>query len=111
MVPPMISSIETINEDIDSRELNDAADKLKSQISKVYNKGGHFKTQFELAIPKDSHLEIGGDDSTVIRIYKGDRHIGNSILDCKVAVEETILYGDVILQISNGNEGVVVIEL
>ena len=111
MVPPIVSMAEDIRDEIDDTSIMDSAGILKDRISKVHSKGSEFRMQTDLEIPKNGHLEIGGEEGMVIRVYKDDDHIGNVILDCCIVCDDTVLYGDVILRISNCPGGVEVREL
>ncbi|MBO4357340.1 MAG: hypothetical protein J5813_04135 [Candidatus Methanomethylophilaceae archaeon] len=111
MVPTLMVTVENIQDDIDNRSVFQVGEELRSQLSKVNSKGPNFILQVELDIPSDSHIVLGGDDGRIISLYNHDEHIGNIYTEFKVIGEEQILYGNVILRISNSEDGIVVKEL
>ena len=111
MVPTLMATVDNVQGEMDNREMFDIAEELRSQMSKVSSRGSSFVLQTELRIPSNGHIVVGGEDGRIISIYKHDDHIGNIYTDFMVANEKIVLYGDVLLQIYNSDEGVVVKEI
>jgi len=101
MVPPISALAESIQDDIQERELHDAADDLKGRICQVYSKGPSYVTHTEIIIPDGCHLAIGGEQSTSIRMYRNGELAGWLITDVPVGGDELVMSGSVLLEISN----------
>ncbi len=105
MVPPMFSLVDGIREDIVREELSETVQDLSDQIDKVGRKGGGYSMHLELSIPGDSHLVLGADEGLTVLMYVGDEQVGRCILNTPVVCDETVLYGDVILELSVDPDG------
>ena len=110
-VPPMLSLVEGIREDIADGELSDVADQLAEHIDRVGMKGTGYRMHLDLTIPKDSHLMIGCDHGMTVRMYRNDIQVGKVLLDTPVISGEMMLYGDVLLELGSEPEGVTVSEI
>jgi len=113
MVPPMFSMVEGIRDDIVREELSEVVRDLSDQIDKAGRKGSGYSMHMDLSIPGDSYLVLGLDDGLSVRMYIGGEQVGRMLLNTPVVCGETVLYGDVILELSADPEGggVVVREL
>jgi len=105
MVPPITALSDSIQDGIGEQEVSDAAEMLKDSLSAVYSKGPSYVLHTELSIPRDCHLAIGGENRTAIRMFAGDEYVGQLLTDIPVHGDEMILYGDVLLEISNVTDG------
>lgn len=111
MVPPMVMAVENIQQDIDRREMSSAAEHLADWIDRTGTKGSGYLTHMDLSIPSGGYLMIGGNEGYVIRIFVGDNQVDRVILDSPVLGNDTVLYGDVILEMKGFDYGVEVREI
>lgn len=110
MVPPMMTLVDNIQDEIDTEEISFVAEDLKDAVSRTYGKSPSYRTHVELEIPSGCHLEVGGSEGMVIRMFVDDEHVGNVAMNVRI-LSESVLYGAVLLELSNGDGGVVVREL
>ena len=111
MVPSVMAAVESIQEDIGEAELEAAAEELGAHISRVHSKTPSYRAVLELLVPEGAHLEVGGDEGYVIRMFDERGQVGRVLMDVPVAGDTLTIYGSVILELSNGPDGVGVREL
>ena len=111
MVPTVLSTMENIRDDVYEREMTDAAEDLRTQLSKVSSRSSNFILQIELEVPEGGHMVIGDGTGRLISVYRNDTHIRDILTDFTVTGGPMILYGSMLLQLSNGPDGVTVKEL
>ena len=110
MVPTVMSSVDNIHRTIDDTTMTDAGYELRSVLSKVNGRGPNFVMQTEFNIPDGGYLVIGEGSGRSISVYWEDRHVKDILLDFRIQ-SRMVLEGDVLLRLSNGEDGVVVKEL
>ncbi len=111
MVPPMMGLIENIQEDIEVKQITSVAEDLATTVDMVGTKGPGYMSHEDIVIPSNCHLEIGGEESMVIRAFLDDEQVGRALLDYPVTGPDMDLFGDVILEISRTDSGVEVREI
>ena len=111
MVPPVMSMVGSIQEDMEAQELSLIAEDLRKEVDRVGSRNPGFVSVMELYVPSGGHLSIGGDKGTIIRLFVDDGQVGRVIADHPIVTEETLLYGDVLLEIRCVEGGVEVREI
>jgi hypothetical protein len=111
MVPVITTTVENVQNGMEDKGMMDVAEQLRSSMSKVSSRNGGFILQVELDVPDNGHLVIGEGSGRTISVYRNDERISDIVTDFAVEGGPKVLYGNMLLQISNGENGVVVREL
>ena len=113
MVPTVMALVGTVQDGMELSELTEAAERLGDSIDRVGSRGQGYSAHVDISIPNTGYLEVGGDEGYVIRIFQGDSQAGRVLLRHPVCGADAVLFGDVILEMSNDPDGngVVVREL
>lgn len=111
MVPVITTTVENVQNGMEDKGMMDVAEQLSSSMSKVSSRNGGFILQVELDVPDNGHLVIGEGSGRTISVYRNDERISDIVTDFAVEGGPKVLYGNMLLQISNGVNGVVVREL
>ncbi len=111
MVPVITITVENVQNGMEDKGMMDVAEQLRSSMSKVSSRNGGFILQVELDVPDNGHLVIGEGSGRTISVYRNDECISDIVTDFAVEGGPKVLYGNMLLQISNGENGVVVREL
>ena len=111
MVPPIISSVGNIQGSMEEGRLTACGEELADMLESLGSKGPGYRTWQQLDVPEGGGLAIGGDEGRIIRVLSNGELIDTLLLRYPVIGTETILSGSVILEISNGTEGVSVREI
>lgn len=111
MVPVITTTVENVQNGMEDKGMMDVAEQLSSSMSKVSSRNGGFILQVELDVPDNGHLVIGEGSGRTISVYRNDERISDIVTDFAVEGGPKVLYGNMLLQISNGENGVVVREL
>ena len=111
MVPVITTTVENVQNGMEDKGMMDVAEQLRSSMSKVSSRNGGFILQVELDVPDNGHLVIGEGCGRTISVYRNDERISDIVTDFAVEGGPKVLYGNMLLQISNGENGVVVREL
>jgi len=111
MVPVITATVESVQNGMDDRGMMDVAEQLRSSMSKVSSRNSGFILQMELDVPDSGHLVIGEGSGRTISVYKDEQHISDLVTDFVIEGGPKILYGNMLLQISNGEYGIIVREL
>ncbi len=111
MVPVITTTVENVQNGMEDKGMMDVAEQLRSSMSKVSSRNGGFILQVELDVPDNGHLVIGEGSGRTISVYRDDERISDIVTDFAVEGGPKVLYGNMLLQISNGENGVVVREL
>ncbi len=101
MVPPISALTDSIQDGIGEQEAFRAAEELRENISFVNSRGPSYVMHKEMYIPDSCHLVLGGEQKNSIRVYADDEFVGIVLMDAAVCGDELILYGDVIIELSN----------
>ena len=111
MVPPIMSSIDTIRDDVEEGGLKAAAEELGDLIDLVGSKGTGYEMSHKLDLPDGVCLTVGGTEGHLIRASLNDDIVTRVLLDRPVCSDEINLCGTVIIELSSDQNGVNVREL
>ena len=108
MVPPILSTVENIQDGMDDEKIRSSAEELAEAIDLVGSKGPNYKVFREIDVVEGGCLTVGGDDGYLVRGSFGEETICTILLSRPVLGEEISLFGNILIEISNGPEGVMV---
>lgn len=111
MVPPILSSVENIQENMEHERSSECADELANALNSLGTKGPGYRIWHQFDIPDNISLAVGGDDGHIIRILYDGETIDTLLLNRPVIGTETVLSGPVILEMSITSDGVSVREI
>lgn len=111
MVPPIMSSIDTIRDDAAEGNLKAVAEELGDLIDLVGGKGTRYKMNHKMDLPDGVCLTVGGTEGHLVRASLNGDIVTRVLLDRPVCSDEIALCGTVIIEISSDQNGVNVREL
>ncbi len=111
MVPPIMSSIDTIRDNTEDGNLKAVAEELGDLIDLVGGKGTGYRMNHKMDLPDGVSLTVGGTEGHLVRASLNDDIVNRVLVDRPVCSDEITLCGTVIIEISSDQNGVIVREL